>query len=120
MTMWNRRPSRPAFDGLRAVSETGLETFDGIDEAAVLWSSVMRITAQMGRQQYDMTRCLLIESDRPRAIFLPESEALWTPFLTAMTAHLPDAVPFEAWGPHLLAAPQVTITVYRRTDLADD
>jgi hypothetical protein len=115
--MWNRRPSRPAFDGLRAVSEAGLVTFDGVDQTTVAWSGVLRITAQMGRQQYDMTPCLLIESDRPRSIFLPESEPLWTPFLTAMTKHLPDAVPLEAWGPRLLAEPQATITVYRCSDL---
>ncbi len=115
--MCKRRPSRPAFDGLRAVSETGLVTFDGVDQATVAWSRVMRVTAQMGQQQYDMTRCLLIESDRQRSIFLPESEELWTPFLTAMTAHLPEAVPLEAWGSRLLAEPQATITVYGHPDL---
>lgn len=115
--MWSQRPSRPAFDGLRTFSETGLVTFDGVDQKSVPWSSVMRITAQVGQQQYDMTRCLLIESDRPRSIFLPESEELWTPFLTAMTAHLPDAVPFEDWGPRLLAEPQATVNVYRHPDL---
>ena len=115
--MCNRRPSRSAFDGLRAVSETGLVTFDGVDDATVAWSSVLRITAQMGPHQYDMTRCLLIESVQLRSIFLPESEELWTPFLTAMAKHLPDAVPFEAWDPRLLAEPQATITVYEHPDL---
>lgn len=91
-------------------------TFDGVDTATVAWSSLRLITAQMGRHRYDMTRCLLIESGRPRSIFLPESEALWTPFLTVMTKHLVDAIPFETWGSRLLAEPQTTITVYRRSD----
>lgn len=114
--MWSRRRSRPASDRLRAVSETGVATFDGVDQTTVVWSSVVQITAQMGQQQYDMTRCLLIDSDRQRSIFLPENEALWTPCLTAMTANLPNAAPFEAWDSRLLAQPQATITIYRRVD----
>ncbi len=115
--MWTPRPSRPAFDGLRAVSETGLETFDGIAPAIVAWSSVMRVTVQMGRQQTDMTRCLLIESDRERSIFLPESEELWIPFLTAMTKRLRDVVPFDVWGPRLLAEQESMIPIYTHPDL---
>jgi hypothetical protein len=115
--MPTRHRSPTAFDALRAVSGTGLVTFDGVDQATFAWSRVMRVTAQMGQQQYDMTRCLLIESDRERSIFLPESEDLWAPFLTAMTKHLPDAIPFEAWGPRLLAEPRATITVYGHPDL---
>jgi len=115
--MWTQRPSRPAFDALRAVSETGLETFDGIAPATVAWSSVMRVTAQIGRQPTDMTRCLLIESDRERSIFLPESEELWIPFLTAMTKRLRDVVPFDVWGPRLLAKQESMVTIYTHPDL---
>jgi len=97
--MWKRRPARPVFDGLRAVSETGLVTFDVVDEVTVAWSSVSLITAQMGQQQYDMTRCLLIESDRQKSIFLPESEDLWTPFLTAMAQHPAGRRPIQSMGP---------------------
>jgi hypothetical protein len=106
-----------AFDGLRAVSDTGLVTFDGTDHATVAWSRVMLITAQMGQQHYDMTRCLRIDSDRQRSVFLPESEETWTPFLTAMTKHLPDVIPLEIWGPRLLAEPQEAILIYGHPDL---
>lgn len=114
-------PAQPhfpsAFDGLRTVSDTGLVTFDGVDHATVAWSRVMTITAHMGQQHYDMTPCLLIDSDRQRSIFLPKSETTWTPFLTSMSKYLPDAVPFEEWGPRLLAEPQATIIIYRHPDL---
>jgi hypothetical protein len=103
-----------AFSSLRAVSERGLEAFDGVRLVKVPWTSVKRITAAMGQQQYDMTQILWINHSAGRSIFLSEVEALWAPFITGMMVDLQGALPTDEWIPHLSANPKANIRVYSR------
>lgn len=103
-----------AFSSLRAVPGYGLEAFDGVRLVKVPWTSVNRITASMGRQQYDMTPILLIDHSAGRTIFLPEVEALWVPFIKAVSASLEGVLPVDEWIAGLSANPEANICVYRR------
>lgn len=70
--MLTRSPGqRPAaFSSLRAVSDYGLDAFDGARLVKVPWTSVKRVSAAMGQQQYDMTPVLWIYHSAGRTIIL--------------------------------------------------
>jgi hypothetical protein len=111
-----RKPGQhpTVFCGLRAVSAAGLEADDGVRRMMVPWASVRRVSAEMGRQTYDMTPVLMIDHAAGRSIFLPETDELWAPFIAAMAVHLPSALPVEAWAQRLVTNPETIIRVYPR------
>lgn len=106
------RPYPTAFASLETVSEAGLVTFDRVTRQAIGWDGVKRITAAMGRQQYDRTICLNVDLRGGKTVFLPETHPDWGQFLTLAERHLPAMLAPDRWIAPLRADETAVIRVY--------
>lgn len=106
------RPFPAAFASLETVSDAGVVTFDRVTRQAIGWDGVRRITAATGRQQYDMTICLTIDLRGGKTVFLPETEALYAPFLFTAARRLPSMRPPADWAARLRADETAVIRLH--------
>lgn len=105
---------RFAFASLVAITEEGLVMFDGVERQTIEWTRITRITAQMGRQQYDMTRCVTIDHSGGKSLFVPEVDPLWNAMLSALAIHLPSCRPAQIWQAALSRDIDGSVLMYRR------
>ncbi|MET0268898.1 MAG: hypothetical protein ABW173_00595 [Sphingomonas sp.] len=105
-------PLPAAFAGLETVSDTTLTLSDRASRWTIRWADVRRITAAMGRQQYDMTICLTVAHRGGKTIFLPETHPDWTAFLAAAERNLAAVAPRAGWEARLRADPEAVVRVY--------
>lgn len=107
-------PFLPAFASITHVSDAGIESEDGRTVKAVSWAAIKRVTAAMGRQQYDMTLCLTIDHSYGKSIFFADVDPFWPLFLDKPASNLSSFTPPDVWVSYLHENPETSMVVYSR------
>ena len=57
---------------------------------------------------------MAIERAGRRVVVCHEQQPIWRPLIEGFADYLPHAIPFEAWGPALVAEPGQPVVIYTR------
>jgi hypothetical protein len=111
-----RPPMRQSEASLSGVAAGGLIVDGSAGERRVPWSAIQRIMAASSAGYVRDTMLLIIELSDGRIFIVRDADPHQPALVAALDTALPGTVSSAVWQLRLMAAPEVPVEVYRRSD----